>query len=579
MRQGMLQGVMTRDPGFSGIPNDSTWNRWKSHAESNPDREAIIHWNAKLPPYRWTWGKLFERADSYANKLKELGVVKGDVCAIMFRHHKEFYPLYLAVITLGALPSVLAYPNPKLHPDKFRQGLQGMARHSGLDWIITEQELECVLHPLLDDRETTIRGILFPLAGGNNLPANGTFRIIHTQTTPDSPCFLQHSSGTTGLQKAVVISNRAILQNVDRISESILLSNEDKIVSWLPLYHDMGLVAAFYLSLTCGVPIVQIDPFEWVAIPSLFMDAISREKGTLAWLPNFAYNFMADRIREEDLKSIRLDSVRILISGGEPVRADSLEKFYRRFSGYGLKREALAASYGLAEATAAVTMTPPGVEARKVAAKREELARGFAVPAEVGDNARICVSSGVPISGCELRIVHENGEDLPEGRVGEVVIRSVSLFDGYRNDPDKTAEVLRDGWFFSGDYGFSLDGEYYIIGRKKDIIIVAGKNLYPEDIENSVSQLEDVLPGRGIAFGIWDDESGTEKVCLVAETGLEMEDDKRNLRMKIREACIGIEVTISRIYLAPPRWLIKSSSGKPSRKANCDRAVESLEWR
>ena len=569
---------MSRESGSSRIPNDVVWNCWKGHAETNPDREAIIHWNAKLPPFRWTWGKLFERAYSYANKLKELGIAKGDVCAIMFRHHKEFYPLYLAVITLGALPSVLHYPNPKLHPDKFRQGLQGMARHSGLDWIITEQELKSILHPLLDDQENTIRGFLFPLTGGNNLPTDGTFHIIHPPTTPDSPCFLQHSSGTTGLQKAVVISNRAILQNVYHICESILLTNEDRVVSWLPLYHDMGLICALYLSLTCGVPIVQIDPFEWVTIPSLFMEAISREKGTLAFLPNFAYNFMADRIQEEDLKSIRLDSVRILISGGEQVRADSLDKFYRRFSRYGLKREALAALYGLAEATAAVTMTPPGVEARRVAVKREELARGFVVPAEVGDNARICVSSGFPISGCELRIVDENGEDLPEGRVGEVVIRSVSLFDGYRNDPEKTAEVLRDGWLFSGDYGFSLGGEYYIIGRKKDIIIVAGRKLYPEDIENAVGQLEGVIPGRVIAFGIGDDELGTEKVCLVAETNVELEEEKRNIRMKIREAGVGIEVTISRIYLAPPRWLIKSSSGKHSRKVNCDRAVASLEW-
>jgi acyl-CoA synthetase (AMP-forming)/AMP-acid ligase II len=569
---------MTGEPGSSGILNNVVWSCWKGHAESYPDREAIIHWNARLPPFRWTWGKLFERSYSYANKLKELGVAQGDVCAIMFRHHEEFYPLYLGVITLGALPSVLPYPNPKLHPDKFRQGLRGMARSSGLDWIITEQELESILHPLLDDQETTIQGVLFPLAGGNNLPTDGTFHIVHPPTTPDSPCFLQHSSGTTGLQKAVVITNRAILQNVYHISESTLLTNEDKVVSWLPLYHDMGLVGALYLSLTCGVPIVQIDPFEWVAIPSLFMEAIYREKGTLAWLPNFAYNFMADRIREEDLKSIRLDSVRMLISGGEPVRADSLDKFHRRFSRYGLKREALSAVYGLAEATAAVSMTPPGVEARRVAVKREELARGFVIPAHVGDNIQICVSSGFPISGCELRIVDENGGDLPEGREGELVIRSVSLFDGYRNDPDRTAEVLRDGWLFTGDYGFTLGGEYYITGRKKDIIIVAGRKLYPEDVEYTVGQLEGVIPGRVVAFGIVDDALGTEMVCLVAESDAEPQEEKRKIRMKIREACIGIGVTINRIYLAPPRWLIKSSSGKPSRKANCDRAVASLEW-
>ncbi|MBP2674260.1 MAG: AMP-dependent synthetase and ligase, partial [Deltaproteobacteria bacterium] len=165
-----------------------------------------------------------------------------------------------------------------------------------------------------------------------------------------------------------------------------------------------------------------------------------------------------------------------------------------------------------------------------------------------------------------------------DGRVGELAIRSVSLFGGYRNAPEKTAEVLRDGWLFSGDYGFTLGGEYYIIGRKKDIIIVAGRNLYPEDIEDAVGQVDGVIPGRVIAFGLWDDASGTEAVCLVAETAAERPEERRDLRMKMREACLGIEVAIGRIYLVPPRWLIKSSSGKPARKANRDRAVESVEW-
>ncbi|MBP2675172.1 MAG: AMP-dependent synthetase and ligase, partial [Deltaproteobacteria bacterium] len=415
---------MTGKPGFSDIPNEIVLERWKRNVEAHPDREAIIHWHAKAPPFRWTWGNLFRRAYVYADRLRESGVGAGDVCAILFRHHEEFYPLYLSVIALGALPAVLHYPNTKLHPDKFRDGLRGMARHSGLDWIVTERELEEILRPLLDDQETTLRGFLFPLAEGSDLPADGVSREFHPHASPDSPCFLQHSSGTTGLQKAVIISNRAILRNVRYLSESTLLTKEDRIVSWLPLYHDMGLICALYLSLTCAVPFVQIDPFEWVAVPSLFLEAISREKGTLAFLPNFAYNFMADRIRDKELASVRLDSVRMLVSGGEPVRAESLDKFHRRFSPYGLKREALAAVYGLAEATAAVTMTPPGKEARRVAVKRGELSTGSVVPAGPGDDVRVCVSSGVPIPECTIRIVDENGEDLPDGRVGELAIRS-----------------------------------------------------------------------------------------------------------------------------------------------------------
>jgi fatty-acyl-CoA synthase len=557
----------------------TVWGRWRQQADKSPDREAIVHWTAEGPPFRWTWGELFKSTTSYAIKLKDMGIGKGDVCALIIRHHKEFYPVYLAVSTLGALPAVLAYPNPKLHPDKFCQGLKGMASRSGLDWVLTERELEKILRGLVDDRESTIRGILFPLEPRENSLADAADDFSHLVTDTRDPCLLQHSSGTTGLQKAVVLSNQAILEHVRRYGEAIQLRADDKVVSWLPLYHDMGLIAAFYLPLTFGIPLVQIDPFEWVSGPSFLLEAISQEKGTLVWLPNFAYNFMADRIREEDLKSVRLDSVRMLINCSEPVRAASHDKFFLRFSAYGLKRESLAACYAMAETTFAVTQTPPGREASRIAVRRDDLAKGVVTLTGNEQDARICVSSGFPISGCELRILDESERDLPDGRVGEVAIKSVSMFDEYRNYREKTVEVLKGDWYFSGDFGFSHEGEYYIVGRKKDIIIAAGNNLYPEDIEDIVGQLDGVIPGRVVAFGLEDGESGTEQVCIVVETPAEREEEKRALRMGIRKAGMEMGVTISRVYLVPSRWLIKSSAGKPSRNANRTRAISELTWR
>ncbi len=502
----------------------------------------------------------------------------GDVCALIIRHHAHFYPAYLAVSSIGALPAVLAYPNPRLHPEKFREGLEGMARRSGLDWLLTERELEPVILPLVSRPGSTIRGIAFPLEWEDerNPPDPPMQR---KEVSPDDPCLLQHSSGTTGLQKAVILSNRAVLEHVRRYGEAIRITPEDKIVSWLPLYHDMGLIAAFYLPLTLGIPVVQIDPFEWVSAPVLLLEAVSREKGTLAWLPNFAYHLMADRIHEEDLSGIRLDSIRMLVNCSEPVRAESHEKFFRKFGPFGIRREVLAACYAMAETTFAATQTPPGEEAKRISADRVEIANGLLQFTGPDENARICVSSGAPIPGCELRIVDETGKDLPEGQVGEIVIRSVSLFDGYRNNPEKTAEVLRNGCYFSGDYGFSFQGEFYVIGRKKDIIIVAGKNVYPEDIEDCVGQVPGVIPGRVISFGMEDDLSGTEQVYVIAETGLEGDAEKKRLRLAVREAGMGIDVTIARVFLAPPRWLIKSSAGKPSRSANKERAVRELPWK
>lgn len=246
---------------------------------------------------------------------------------------------------------------------------------------------------------------------------------------------------------------------------------------------------------------------------------------------------------------------------------------------YGFRRNALAACYALAETTFAVTQTPPGREANRLPVAREAIGKDVIRMPEPQEDARICISSGAPIPGCEMRIVDESGVDLPAGRLGEIAIRSVSLFDGYRNNPERTAEVLRDGWCFTGDYGFPHEGEYYVIRRKNDIIIVAGKNIYPEDIEDAVGQVPGILPGRVIAFGIEDRDSGTEQIGVVAETSHSEDQEKKKLRRAVVRAGMQIDVTISKVYLAPPRWLIKSSSGKPARRTNMDRAVSGLDWR
>src|SRR3990172_6413369 len=558
--------------------NKVVWERWRDLANSDPEKEAIVHWVAGEEPFRWNWGQLFKKSLEIAKYLQMSGVKKGDVCALIIRHNKYFYPIYFAISALGALPSVLAYPNARLHPEKFRQGLEGMAQRSGLDWLLTEKELKEVIEPLSSRKKSTIRGIIFPLDFIEEKHTKEIF-VDHPDTNHDEPCLLQHSSGTTGLQKAVVLSNRAILEHVFRYGEAIQVNPDDKRVSWLPLYHDMGLIAAFYLPLTLGIPVIQVDPFEWVTAPIILLEAISKERGTLSWLPNFAYNLMADRIRKDDLQGITMDSIRMLINCSEPVRSESHDKFFKRFQPYGLKKESLAACYAMAETTFAATQTPPGMGANKVFVKREEIMKGKVVITSNQDGARISVSSGFPISGCELKIVGQSGEDLPTGNVGEVAIRSVSLFNEYRNNPDKTCEVLKDGWYFSGDYGFQYKEEFYIIGRKKDILIVAGNNIYPEDVEDAVSQVKGVFPGRVIAFGIEDEISGTEQICVVAETEINNTEEQKKLRQEIIKAGMDIDVTISRVYIAPPRWLIKSSSGKPSRKANMERALSDLAWR
>jgi acyl-CoA synthetase (AMP-forming)/AMP-acid ligase II len=556
-------------------PTRSIWDHWQRHADRAPEREAIIHLALGEEPTRWRWGGLVEAASRVAAILSDSGVKKGDVCALIVRHDERFYPLYMGVSFLGALPAVLAYPNSRLHPDKFRQGLEGMSRRSGLDHILTERDLSEIVAPLVGGRGSTVRSVIHPLEAMSRPGAAAARAPVQS----DEASLLQHSSGTTGLQKPVVLSHRAVLAHIRRYGAALEVTPDDRVVSWLPLYHDMGLIAAFYLPLICAIPSVQLSPMEWVASPVLLLQAISRERGTLCWLPNFAYNLMADRVRDEDLEGVRLDSVRLIVNCSEPIRADSHDRFHRRFAPLGLRRATLGTCYAMAETTFAVTQTPPGGEARRLGVDRVELSKGSVLPVPEPEATRVCVSSGPPVSGCTVRIVDGDRRDLPAGKVGEIAISSVSLFDGYRHYPEKTAEVLQDGWFHSGDLGFVHDGECYVIGRSKDLIIIAGNNVFPEDVEDAAGQVPGILPGRVVAFGAEDERLGTEVLCVVAETALTSEQDRKAARVAILRAGMAIDLTISRVYLVPPRWLIKSSSGKPAREANKARALSEVAWR
>lgn len=554
------------------------WDCWEHHASNTPDAEAIVHWDSLNGHFRWTCGCLYQSAMRIAACLLRHGVCAGDVCALIIRHHKDFYPLYMGISLAGAVPAVLAYPNERLHPEKFLQGLTGIAQTSGLDWVLTEKDLEQTVAPLLASLKTFIKGIFCPLewATPEQLSEidNGTLKEHRRSLCDSKPFLLQHSSGTTGLQKAVTLSHHAVLEHVVRYAEAIQMSANDKVVNWLPLYHDMGLIAAFHLPLALGVPSVQIDPFQWVCAPAIFLQAISKERATLAWLPNFAYHFMADRVPDEEMEGVNLSCMRMFINCSEVVRAESHEKFFNRFCKYGIKIETLGACYAMAETTFAVTQTSPGEQAKAIEVDREALAQGKVESPRHESAVRKCVSSGRPVSGCSIKVMDEQGRKLRENEVGRIVIQSVSLFDGYRNQPMKTRAVFQNGWYLSGDIGFCRDGEYFIIGREDDVIVVAGRNIFPEDVEDAVSKVKGVIPGRAVAFGVDNDGTGTQDVWLAAETHCNTQEEKAAFILGIKKAGMDIDVTISSVCLVPPRWLIKSSSGKLSRKTNKERLLQ-----
>ena len=553
--------------------NETLWQQWEQNALEKPFSDAIIHWIPGKEPFRWTYSKLFETAKLFSILLKNSGIKKNDACALIIRHHPYFYPLYMGISALGAIPAVLAYPNPRLHPDKFRQGIEGMSQRSGLDWILTERELLPVLKPLIERDKSTIKGI--------HLPLEQKFEDLNINdfTPPENvkdtdPFLLQHSSGTTGLQKPVLISHRALLYHAASYGEALKQSKSDKVVSWLPLYHDMGLISTFHLPLIWGIPTVQISPFDWILAPELLIEATSKEKATLVWLPNFAFHLMANKIHDEDIEGCSLESFRLVVNSSEPIRKESHERFTEKFAKFGFNPSTLSTLYGMAETTMAVTQTIAGTKIVEIMADRQELSQGSVKIATDDPNARVCLSAGSLIRGCEVVILDDYRMSLPSGMVGEIAIKSVSLFDGYRNYPEKTAEVMHEGWYLSGDIGFEIGGNYFIIGRKKDTIISAGKNVYPEDIEDVISLVKGVIPGRVIAFGEDAEDIGTDLISIVAETTAENLQERKCLKLDIVKAAMDIDITVSTVYLVPPRWLIKSSAGKPGRNANKERILD-----
>jgi acetyltransferase-like isoleucine patch superfamily enzyme/acyl carrier protein len=345
-------------------------------------------------------------------------------------------------------------------------------------------------------------------------------------------------------------------------------------VSWLPLYHDMGLIACFFLPLILKVPLVAMSPFDWVRQPSMWLDAVSTHRATLSWLPNFAFSFMATAVRDGDLAGIRLDSLRGVVNCSEPVLAASHDAFVQRFADQGMNSERLAASYAMAENTFAVTSA--GFGNRPLAQEVDRAAfdqRGAVEPASSGRPFRTLVSSGAPLRETEVSIVDESGLERPENHVGEIRLRSPALMSEYDDNPEATNRALRDGWYWTGDLGYMCEGQLFVTGRKQDLVIVGGKNIYPQDVESVVANVSGVMPGRVVAFGVPREDLGTEQLVVLAES----ESASDSLRRAIHAAVVEhADLVPGDVQLLPPRTLVKSTAGKLSRSENRRRYLE--EW-
>ena len=482
----------------------------------------------------------------------------------------------MGAVLHGSVPTIMPFLTEKLSPERYRTDLQALIEITRPAAIVTYPEFEMEVRDALQP-DSSVRAVILT---NEVYPASPPdFDLLpSTNRSPSDIVLLQHSSGTTGLQKGVALSHQAVLNQLDAYSQALRLGNDDVIVSWLPLYHDMGLIASFLLPVLMRTPLILMSPFDWVRAPYRLMQSVSQYRGTLTWLPNFAYNFCAQKVRPRHLEGVDLSSWRAVINCSEPVKVESHRIFLQAFEPYGLKAETLQTSYAMAENVFSVTQSlldsVPVVETiDRMAFITERVIK----PPVDGQATMEMMSSGRVIANTRVRVLDKQRNDLPERVIGELALQSDCMLTGYYNRPVATKEAFLDGWYLTGDYGYISNGEIFVTGRKKDILIVGGKNVYPQDLEMLVYEVDRVHPGRAVAFGIYDEQAGTEEVVVVAEAEEMTSDAKRELADRIRQHVTkNSAIALRYVHIVDAKWIIKTSSGKPSRLANREKYLAEI---
>ncbi len=521
-----------------------------------------------------TYRALVEGAGAWARTFEREGVQPGEVVVLIMQHGLDLIFAYWGAILHGAIPSIMPFLTEKLQPERYRADLTALVGITRPECIVTYREFEPEVRSALPVQSSVRKLIVSDEVATAATPDPTSFKGC--SRNPQDIVLLQHSSGTTGLQKGVALSHQAVLNQLESYALALDVNDRDVIVSWLPLYHDMGLIAGFLLPILKRIPLVLLSPFEWVRSPARLMLAVSKYHGTLSWLPNFAYNFCAQKIRDRDLEGVDLSTWRAISNCSEPMRHESHQAFYNRFSKYGLKESTLCTCYAMAENVFAVTQG--GIHAPILVDEidREDLqSRKIATPATSNRPSVKMVSAGKPIRNVEVKVVDDHGHDLPDRAVGELVLRSDCMLTGYYHRPDATEKALKDGWYFTGDFGYTLKGEVFVAGRKKDMIIVGGKNVYPMDLEELAMEVPGVHPGRVVAFGIFNEAAGTEDVVIVAEVDTLDQEERDGIGDAIRQTVTrGSAVALRHVHLVDAKWLIKTSSGKTARGANKEKYLQ-----
>ena len=512
-----------------------------------------------------TYSQLAAKARRVAAGLIARDILPGDRVALMLPTSIEFFVAFFGILFAGAVP-VPIYPPMRLAQleDHLRRQA-GILRNAGARILVTMPEglrLAALLRAQVNSL-TSVESV----AG---LTSDAIDVAMPPAPDQKATALIQYTSGSTGDPKGVVLSHANLLANVRAMGQAMDASSADIFVSWLPLYHDMGLIGAWLGCLHFAAPLYVMSPLSFLVRPESWLWAICRFRATLSAAPNFGFELCINKIDEVYLKGLDLGSLRMVANGAEPVSVKTLQRFAEKFEPFRFRREAMAPVYGLAENSVGLAFPPPGRPPVIDCIDRNSLmSRGVAEPAKSGDpNPLELVASGQPLPGHEIRIVDKAGHEVGERREGRLEFRGPSATIGYFNNEAKTRELIREGWLDSGDRAYMAGGDVFITGRIKDIIIRAGRHLYPQEIEEAIGFIPGMRKGCVAVFGAADARSGTERVVVVAETSETDASIRAALESQAQEITTDISGTpADEIVLAPPRTVPKTSSGKIRRSA------------
>ena len=543
------------------------------HCAQQPDRNHITMLDRHGVESVLTYRGLRSGAAAIANGLLDRGVVPGENVAMVLPSGRAYFETFMGVLLAGAVPIPIYPPTRRSQLAEHLRRQVGILQNAQAVALVTMPEAQPQLH-LLQSQVPTLRDLVTV----DQLRQPGPCPAVPRGS--DDTALVQYTSGSTGAPKGVVLTHANLLANIRAMVDRCDVRPDDVFVSWLPLYHDMGLIGAWLGSLTVGMKLVVMSPVDFLTRPSRWLWAIHEHGGTLSAGPNFAYSLCVSKIEDSEIEGLDLSRWRLAFNGAEPVSADTLALFSQRFGPFGFQHHALTPVYGLAESSVGLTFPPPGRGPVIDRIDREHFVRdGIAEPYPPGDDdsdddALRVVACGRPLRDHEVRVVDDSLAVLPDRHQGRVLFRGPSATAGYLRNPAATQALFAGTWLDTGDLGYFASGDLYVTGRVKDIIVRAGRNLHPAEIEEAVGALADVRTGCVAVFAPFPRDGEREQLVVLAETRLTGESARAELRDLVIATCVDlVAVAPDEVMLVPPGTVPKTSSGKIRRSTARERYV------